>query len=223
MNDKELIIYLDGLTEGGGNPMIESEYHERLSQLRQQQQQLRQLLYRIECPSTMFIGEYQAGLLSAESRNQFEQHLTVCPHCSRELAAIRRFMAQVGPDLKDVLFAPPEKVARPLLLARLLSSAAWQVRGGGEDEPLVYEADNFQVTIEVVADVSRPGHKTLYGLIVAELPAEWQVQLSQQGHLVATTSSDEAGNFELEGVKAGVYDCVVIRPELEIALPPLTI
>ena len=223
MDDKELLSYLDGLTDEGVNPFVESEYHERLSQLRQQQQQLQQLFYRMACPNTMIIGEYQAGLLAAESRNQFEQHLTLCPHCSRELAAMRRFMAQLGPELKDDLFARPEKAARPLLLARLLSPAALRVRGESGDEPLVYEAGDFQVTIEVVAEGSRPEHKTLFGLIVANLPAGWQVQLSQQGQLIATTNSDELGNFELEGVKAGIYDCMVIRPELEIALPPLTI
>lgn len=223
MDDKELLIYLDGLAEQGSNPFIESEYQERLNQLAQQQQQLQQLFYRMGCPDSLRIGEYQAGLLTGEPRNQFEQHLTICPHCSRELATMRRFIAQVGPDLKEALFAPPAAAGRPRLVARLLSPAALSVRGGAEDGPLVYEADDFQVTIEVMADVTRPGHKTLFGLIVAAFPAGWQVELSQQGQLVATTISDELGNFEFEGVKTGSYDWAVIRPELEITLPLLTI
>ena len=185
------------------------------------EQQLRQLLYRTVCPTSLTIAEYQAGLLAGESRKHFEQHLTLCSHCSRELAAMRYFMARVGPDLGDHLFGLP--AGRPRLWAQLLSPAALRVRGGGEDNPLIYEAGDFQVTIEVMADATRPGHKTLFGLIVAEFPAEWQVQLSQQGQVIATTNSDELGNFELEGVKTGAYDCVVIRPELEIVLPPLTI
>lgn len=222
MDDKQFLMYLDGLSEVN-DPVIESQYHERLSQLRQQQSQWQQLFYRMGCPDSLVIGEYQAGLLTGEPRKQFEQHLTSCIHCSRELIATRRFMAQVGPDLKDGLFAQPAEAGRRRLLARLLLPAALQVRGEAEDAPLVYEADDFQVTVEVMADVTRPGHKTLFGLIVAAFPAGWQVQLSQQGQLVAATMSDELGNFELEGVKAGSYDWAVIRPELEITLPLLTI
>ena len=54
------------------------------------EQALTAQLYRITCPSSEELGEYHLHMLPAEQTTAVAQHLRTCPHCTRELAELKR-------------------------------------------------------------------------------------------------------------------------------------
>ncbi len=56
----------------------------RAKSLARFQQQLRAKLYRIFCPSSDDLIDYQQGLLPPDRHASITRHLAICPHCSHE-------------------------------------------------------------------------------------------------------------------------------------------
>ncbi len=53
---------------------------------------MRMNFYRVLCPASHVLGDYQLGMLSADQHNEIQSHLSKCPHCQRELAELATFM-----------------------------------------------------------------------------------------------------------------------------------
>ena len=192
------------------------------------------VLYRVTCPDTIELGEYRLGITSESQesgpRKAFiEQHLLGCPYCSRELAQLDSFMAQVQSDLD---YTPVERVkiwiARrvPDLTAGVGSSTpAFAFRGGdGEDDPrqsLVFEAGDAQLMIEIQDDVEGAGRKSLVGLIIGIDPEGLSAQLWLDGQPVATANIDDLGNFTFSNLGSGHHELILSGPDVEIHVQKL--
>ena len=65
---------------------------ERAASFAELQQFLRAQLYRLFCPSSDLLIDYQQGLLRGEQRSAIAQHLSTCPHCAREVALVEQMV-----------------------------------------------------------------------------------------------------------------------------------
>jgi hypothetical protein len=222
---------------------------ERHRELAHFHRQLAVLLYRVDCPPSLELGEYQLGLLATERQTFVVEHLKSCPHCQTELQQLAGYLTTVAPTLPadgrsirntiatTVTTTVRRAIARlvdatkdALSLGRLTPSMAPAMAAvrGQIDAPLIYEADGLQIVL-VLQPEGRQGEyqndqQLLLGLLLgAAEPLTMQVQLWQGQTLLTTTAVDEGGNFVLAELAAGSYTLLLTAPDLEIELPPLTV
>ena len=121
--------------------------------------QMKQILYRLDCPSSTELGEYQLGMLPEGRAAFIRKHLAECPHCSHELEGLETFLKDLQPDLE---YSLGERIQ--VLIAELLpglstggqARPAFGVRGEMEDLR-VYQADDVQISIHLERDPRRAG------------------------------------------------------------------
>jgi hypothetical protein len=182
-----------------------------------------EILYRITCPDSIELGEYQLGILETARHRHISQHLADCPHCRRELAQLHNFMDDVSADLD---YGIVERIK--IWVAQKLP--AWEGGIGGvpafalrgEDQgPLMYETGEAQLTLEIQDDPQRPGQKSLIGLVLGVDTIAWQVHLWQNDRLLDAIPLDNLGNFIIENISSGAYKLILSGPSSEIHVPDL--
>jgi hypothetical protein len=237
LNDRELLAYIDGETDQQVVAHLERCPHcrEKAYRLARLQHRLIAQLYRLTCPSAMELGEYDFGLLPRDQAAAVARHLAECPHCIREVAQLKDYLTDVAPTLE---LGPLERVREQVkvLVARLVSGGpgssllqqpalapAYVGVRGEEEEPMVYQADDIQVVIEIHEDVDQPGHRVLLGLVTEIEPRELKVHLWQASQCIATVSVDELGNFVIPGLAPGSFELILSGPEVEIHIQALEI
>lgn len=173
-------------------------------------------LYRIACPSANALGEYHLQMLSDEQRELIGQHLTTCPHCTRELAQLKNYLAELAPDL-EYTFRERVKiwVAQRLPAFPANQAPAFALRGELEG-PLMFEAGSYQLTLEIQDDPANPGFRTILGLVIDGEERLQKVELWQDGRPIQQTTLDELGNFVFAGVKPGSYDLILSQIAAEV-------
>lgn len=178
-------------------------------------------LYRFSCPSPHDLGEYHLKMLPDDQTEAVTQHLTTCPHCTRELVQLRSYLSEVASDL-DYTFQERVKI----WMARMLPSGpeggfatgqtpAFALRGE-TDGPLMFEAGSYQLTLEVQDDPANPGLKSIVGLVIGGVDALQHVALWQDGRSIMQTTIDDLGNFVFSGVESGSYDLILSQKAAEI-------
>ena len=202
-------------------------------QARQQaawQDRLTARLYRLTCPTSEELGEYQLDLLNPDRVVIMRQHLRECPHCTREVLQLENYLRDLAPTIE---FTPLERVK--VLIAKLISGGARDNRqpGGlvfapilagvrGEVEgPSIFQVDDVQIAIEVQDDAEQAGARIVLGLVTGLDSTGLNVILRQADQLVATTSVDRSGNFLIPRLQPGQYQLSLIRPEVEIHVQSL--
>ena len=191
--------------------------------------------------------DWVEGRLPAGEARDLEERLAAADEATRADAAWLRAFARISDD--TVIATPPSEVEealierfedhvrereQPGLLERLVATLsfdggprpAFGLRSAGTQESrrqLIYSTD--------VADVAlnprpRAGGDALdvYGQVLLldaddEDPASFVVQILDAGTEVATTATDEMGEFSFEDVTPGVYDVLVSGERVEIRLP----
>ena len=231
LDDKDLLAYLDG--EAGHQVVAHLEQcphcRERAEQLAQLQGRMTAELYRITCPSTMELGEYQLGLLPGDQSAAVTRHLSECPHCSGEVAQLKGYMGELAPELE---FSPMERIK--VLVAHLvgkreesgspqtpaLALALTSVRGA-EETPRLYQAGDAQIAIEIQDDAEQPDRKMLLGLVTGIDLRESRVQLWLGEQPLASAPVDELGNFVISNLAAASYELIFSGPEVEVHIQDL--
>jgi hypothetical protein len=183
-------------------------------------------LYRLTCPSPDELGEYHLKLLPAERAAVIARHLPLCAHCHQEVAQLQAYLANLAPELE---YSLRERVQ--IWIARLLPqgqgsgfSPAPALAFRGEVEgPRTYEAGGVQLHLDIQADPTNPGHKTVIGLVIGAPETTVSVQLWQTGRLVQETSLDEWGNFSLDDIIPGTFDLILSSQTAEIHVPNLDV
>ncbi len=239
-SDAELLAWLDGVQDGAQHIVECEECQRRALALHIEERRLHGLFYRAECPSALTLAEYGAGFLSKEERKAVDEHIAHCPLCSQELAWQRQFMAtlasqpQESPQRSDLLREVKESVR--IIVAQWINKAsqgpgigvgmqfAMGAMRGQSKRPMLFNADELQVTLEFYEDAANPGKHQLVGLLVGEeMPERFQVQLWHGRNCVAEASVDELGNFVIDNLPPAKYDLKLIHPKLEIQLNALEI
>jgi hypothetical protein len=184
---------------------------------------LSSFLYRITCPSSSDLGEYHLQMLSDEQTEAIRQHLTTCPHCTRELAQLQSYLKEMAPDL-DYTFQERVKIwiARLLPAFPATQAPAFAVRGESEG-PLMFEAGSYHLTLEVQDDPANPGFRTILGLVIDGEATLQRVELWQDGRSVQETALDDLGNFVFAGVRPGSYDLILSQLAAEVHVQGFTV
>jgi anti-sigma factor RsiW len=194
------------------------------------EQRLRRQLFRVNCPDTMDLGEYQLGMLSSARAAEVTQHLAGCAHCRGELAQLEASALPAAADARQP--GPQERTG--LRIAQLIAGWAdvWSpgpaplqaipvgLRGGAPG-PALYQVDDVQIALTVAAAEGSADRRVLSGLVVG-LPAESaEARLWQDQALVAVAAVDELGQFELPELAPGRYDLVLAAAGQEVHVPQL--
>ena len=183
-------------------------------------------LYRITCPPPDELGEYHLQMVTGSRAAAIKQHLNDCPHCRAELAQLQTYLAGLTPDIEHSL---GERLQ--IWMARLIPSGmmgggtmqpALAVRGQ-DDGPLMYEAGDAQLSLEVQDDPARPGKRTILGLLIGVDLEETAAHLWQDSEKAAQAAIDEFGNFVFAGLAPGAYELIIGGPDFEIHLQDLAV
>ncbi len=198
-------------------------------QLAAWQNRLTTRLYRLTCPTSEELGEYQLGLLQPDRVTAIQQHLRECPHCTREVLQLVDYLRDLAPTIE---FTPLERVK--VLIAKLVSGGAGDRQPGrpvfapvmagvrGEAEgPSIFQVDDVQIAIEIQDDAEQAGAKIVLGLVTGLDSTGLNVILRHADQLVAATSVDRSGNFLIPRLQPGQYELSLIRPEVEIHVQSL--
>lgn len=173
------------------------------------QQGLKSRVRRATCPPALDVGEYHLGLYSGTQAVAIARHIVECPHCALELKQLRAYLrAEAASEQLPATNGAGEELNEYLgglvyvitgqVLSRSTSRAG--VRGSSK-EPLTIEAGDAQIIIDVQPAVE--GRATLLGQLASEQFEQWagaQVELWQAGEPQRTTSVDDIGTFQIEGV-----------------------
>ncbi len=240
LTDAALLSYLDGEADPGIVQHLDRcpFCRQRAVELGNFEKSLTARLFRATCPPALELGEYHMGLLPAPDAGRIASHVDECPHCTADLAVIAAYIAQPDPlPARDVLGPVKERVQ--VLIARLVSGGramgalgtpgpAWApalagVRGA-DAGPMIYEAGETQIMIELQGDRQPASRVSLFGLIQG--PEEFDgalVRVWQDDQVIATGAVDEVGNFVLMGLEPGQYLLTIGEAPLEIQIPRLDV
>lgn len=214
LDDRQLLAYLDGESdEKAISHILGCAYcRQKAEELGALQKHLITRLYRLDCPSSIELGEYHLHLLSASQMLVISQHVRECPHCTREIAQLESF-------LNDQTFKPEGNLLGQvkLLLARLVGSgdtaltpAAPALRGEGKG-PLTFAADGIIIVLDVQPGAT--GTLNILGQIAADDQAGWTgalVELRRNSLLQISTTVDDLGAFRCEGIRPGQQELRII-------------
>ncbi len=89
-----LDAYLAGVLTPAGLDLADQATQEALAALRQENEQLTAVLFRLHCPDPGRLLNYQWGLAGVEERQVITNHLLRCPHCAADAL-------QLGPEAVD--------------------------------------------------------------------------------------------------------------------------
>lgn len=237
LDDVELLAYLDGEASAQVTTHLAHCPHcrDRAERLAHWQTRLTGRLYRATCPTPLELGEHHLGLLAPEQATALARHLTECPHCSREVAQLAGYLDELAPSLESSLLEQVKGQVR-VLFARLVSGGeapslfggpalapAYAGLRGAEASPALYEADEFQIAIEVQDDAQEPDRKAILGLTLGPGPSGGLAFLWQARQRVAVVPVDDLGNFVIPGLSPGSYELILSGPELEIHIQELPV
>ena len=155
LNDRQLLTYIDGEADHEVVAHLERCPHcrEKARRLSRLQDHLMTRLYRATCPPPVELGEYYLDVLPRDQAAAVAQHLGECPHCARELAQLKGYLAELATAEEP---GPVERTRERVrvLVARLVSGGgevgllgrpalapAYVGVRGKEGEPYLYQAD----------------------------------------------------------------------------------
>lgn len=206
---------------------------QRARQLKGQQQALAASLFRVDCPSSLDLGEYQMGLLPPEWSIAIARHASLCPHCTQEIEALVAFMAQPEPLAQPTPLQSANTRLR-VLVAQLVSGArnavappslapAFAGLRGDDDGPLTYEAGDAQVILDILDDEQQAGRKAIVGLVLGLEIQDASVHLWRDQQPVDSRTVDMFGNFSFGDLVPGQYELFVTGESDEIHIQDLLV
>lgn len=143
ITEEQIIAYIDGEADGATRKHIRCCPYcaKRAHDYDLDQQALRALLYRVDCPDAQALGEYYLGfgLLSPADRAVIEEHVTNCSLCTADLAKLERFLEE-----ETVETITPQLIAAIIAGEMYLSSEPrWVSLSGREQALAVFQGLNL--------------------------------------------------------------------------------
>jgi hypothetical protein len=188
---------------------------------------LKAALYRITCPDSATLGNFHLGLLPEDAAKQIADHVAICPHCVREIKQLELFLAETAVSLQP---STAERI-KVWIAKRLptggqpgsvLGTPAFAMRGN-DTGPLMYEAGDAHLSLEVQDDPEHPGHRSILGLVLGIETEAVEVSLIQEEAVVTAVTLDELGNFTFIGLEPGKYELTLSGKDIEIHVQDLFI
>jgi hypothetical protein len=188
--------------------------------------------------------DWVEGRLSEEEARTVERQVAAADSAMREEAAWLRAFARISED--TVIASPPPRVRetlserfeayaegkrRPGLLKRLVATLtfdsgmqpalSWRSTAPELQREYVYSTEAADVTIDV-RPRPRDGLVDIHGRIFpvdSTDPDTFGVQLLEGPSEVATTATNDLGEFTFEAVSPGVYGMIVSSERVEVSIP----
>ncbi len=188
--------------------------------------------------------DWVEGRLSEEEARAVERQVAAADSATREEVAWLRAFARISED--TVIASPPPRVRetlterfeayaegkrRPGLLKRLVATLtfdsgmqpalSWRSTAPELQREYVYSTEAADVTIDV-RPRPRDGLLDIKGRIFpvnSTSPGAFGVQLLEGPSEVATTATNDLGEFTFEAVSPGVYGMIVSSERVEISIP----
>jgi anti-sigma factor RsiW len=211
LDEQTLLAHVDGIAnEATASHLQRCEYcRERAAALASFQSRLSARLSRLECPSSIELGEYHLRLLPAPQALVMAQHVRECPHCAREVAELDHFLAEADASLIKkikVIVARlvgwnPETGSMPELVA---------LRGASKG-PVTLEAEGMLIVLDV--QPASAGRLALVGQVAADDQDYWTqavVELEQSQRARFSTTLDDLGAFRCDQVQPGPQELRLI-------------
>ncbi len=214
LDDTQIVSYIEGeAAESVVTHIKECPYcSERANQWALLQNSLRKQLYRVTCPTSMELGDYHQGLLSDPRKLVVAQHVRECPLCRREMAELEGFLAAQITD-HGLLGTAKVLIARIMGEENGFMPSHTPLRGEAKG-PLMLEADG----IVIVLDIQRAdgGMVNILGQVAADDQDQWtgaSVELHQGGKLQFSTTIDDLGALQAEGIMPGSKELQIISKD----------
>ena len=207
----------------------------RADELAALQKNLTARLYRLACPSSLELGEYQLGMLEKLQAAAVAAHLRECPHCSLETARLTSYLDEPALSTQAGLLDGIR-----VLVARLAGdrseggphaagsfTPAFAMLRGGDQGPITLEADGILILLDIRPTAG--GEATILGQVAAQEQDSWtgaQVELIQGDRPPLSARVDDLGAFRFEGVVPGPVELritpesgvITIRADVEVVL-----
>lgn len=177
---------------------------------------LKKQLYRINCPTSIELGDYHLGYLPDPQKLVVAQHVRECVLCRQELAALEGFLAELTPQSNLLDDAK-------VLVARLISSQAENdfapaLRGEARG-PLTFEVDGIVIVLDI--QLTKEGMFEILGQLAADEQDKWTgaiVELWQDNELQFSTTVDDLGAFRSGDIGPGSKELRVIPKDGSLIL-----
>lgn len=234
-DDTRMLSYLDGEADLAVQAHIKQCPHcrQRAIQLADVQGRLLAGLYRAVCPTPDELGDYALGLLPADQGLAVTHHLAECPHCTREIAQLRAFLASLSPAQEPAHAGEPSLLDQMrdrvrVLIAQLVPgrsgpALAFATVRGQERGSHVYQAGGVEIVIGVQPDPAQPDCHVILGLLIGLEATGVQATLWRGSRQIAVALVDELDSFVLPSIPPGTYKLVLSGPDLELLIQDLQI
>ena len=188
------------------------------------QGRLRKKLYRASCPTTVELGDYHLGLLSAPQALIVSQHLRECLLCKREVADLEDFLADRIPEVN--LFKAAKVIIARLVSGNIdsgtqgkngLTQVSVHVLRGEAKGPLTFKADGIVIVLDV--QPTRDGMANILGQVAADSTGDqdqWtggSAELRQENSTDFYTTLDDLGSFQYQDVIPGPKELQITKKD----------
>jgi hypothetical protein len=144
-------------------------------------------------------------MLPASQMLVITQHVRECPHCASELAELESFLGKQMTGSEDSFLGRAK-----VLIARLVGSGDLTftptpvaLRGEGKG-PITFAAEGIIIVLDIQPTID--GNANILGQVAADHQDDWtgaQVELRRDSLLQISTTVDDLGAFQCEGVIPG--------------------
>jgi hypothetical protein len=217
LSDGQLLAYLDhpeANQEIGLHLTSCSFCRQKAESVERFQKTLTTQLYRVDCPSSLELGEYHLHMLPASQMLVISQHVRECPHCASEVAELESFLGeQTATAGSQDSFLGRAKV----LIARLVGGGDLTftptpaaLRGEGKG-PITFAAEGIIIVLDIQPTMD--GKANILGQVAADHQDDWTgalVELRRDSLLQISTTVDDLGAFHCEGVMPGQQELRII-------------
>ncbi len=240
--DFELLAYADG----EGTPEVAAHIstcvscRSRSGELIREQRAWQRALLRAACPAALELGEHAVRMLPVERAEQVAEHVSACPVCAGEVAALAEFLSRVEDSRLEEGLAEAGAVLRTIhaRLARFgaeggtaggapMPRAVRELRGPylGDATPLTYDAEHLLVTVEFWPE-SGAATRRLVGLVAGDDDFTGaEVEVTGEDGSTRSAPVDELGSFSLRGLPTGAHRLRVRLPAkgVQVLIDPLNV
>ena len=206
LDDTQIVSFIEGEADDGVVAHIkECPYcSEKARQWTHLQNRLKKQSYRVTCPTPMELGDYHLGFLSGSEKLVVAQHVRECLLCGQEVATLENFLSSLAPESSLL-------GAAKVLIARLMDAPAASALRGEVKGPLTFEANGIVIVLDIQPRNERSFD--MLGQVAADDQDQWTgalVELRKDGQLECSTTIDDLGAFQCEGMLAGKQELRIV-------------
>lgn len=237
LQSEQIAAYLDGEADDRVRQHLERCTYCRTKAvaMAQAQNEMRAMFFRRRCPTSDELRDYHFDLLDEAEAVEVTRHLYTCPHCTHDLFALRKFIAQ-----EVVVEAQPTPSLLGTVLERIRFVVAELIQGGGSamqpaygvrgaktlheaTDHLLYKTGDLRIGLNIQTDLHLPEYKIILGSIIGSDIADTIVHLWKNNQLVGSSPVDELGSFMFTGLLAGRYDVIISNTTNKVLIAGLAL